>query len=127
MTGDPGVDLIGGNGAGSEVVANGLGIGFCVGAGGGVEEEQDWGGLELHLCGCQFFCGIYKCNIRDCLTAWKVFFPSTKSNVPNSSLPSAFLSPFVQLLPKRSHSGWKFLHSSHPNLCSRAVKRTATE
>ena len=32
-----------------EVEADGLGVGFCTGTGGGREEEEDWSGLEHHL------------------------------------------------------------------------------
>lgn len=47
---DPVVDLFGGLRARGEVEADGLGVRLCVGANGGVEEEEDRCGLEHHLC-----------------------------------------------------------------------------
>lgn len=60
------------------------------------------------------------------LTDWKTFLPSTKSKVPNTSLVAPFLSPFIQLLPSKSHSGWKSRHSMQPKRGSKAVSSIAT-
>ena len=49
LTRDPSVDLLGRLRAGGEVEADGLRVNFCVGAHGGVEEEEHGGGLEHHL------------------------------------------------------------------------------
>lgn len=46
---EPGVDCFGGLRTRGEVEADGVGIGFCAGTGGGWEEEEDGGGLEHHL------------------------------------------------------------------------------
>jgi hypothetical protein len=48
---DPGVDLLSGLGASSEVEADGLSVDFCVGAGCRVEVEEDRRGLKHHLQG----------------------------------------------------------------------------
>lgn len=109
----------------SEVIADRLSIDLRVGADSGREVDEDGSCLELKLY-------IVSCDsqhkiLQDSRTDWKVFFPSTKSNVPNRVLVLPSLSPLSQLLPNRSHSGWNSRQRTHPNLVSSAVSSTTAE
>lgn len=90
------------------------------------EQQEDRGGgkTELYI-QLAWTCDLYKPS-RSVLTDRKVSLPSAKSRVPKSNLDSAFLSPLVQLLASRSHSGWNSRQSWQPNLASMAVNSTAT-
>lgn len=100
-----------------------------MGSHGGREKVENRGGLETELfegihVSCWCFEGI--AAAVDAHTDTKVSRPSEKSRVPKTIRDRPALSPLIQLFARRSHSGWNSLHSWHPNLLSRAVRRTAT-